>query len=78
MAAYVPPYLPGADGLPIRFVLQSAGSFQQLGAVFDAFLARVRASGLFAYAEKDLKIDQPQTIATVLSRAVTRASSGAT
>ncbi len=61
MAAYVPPYLPGADGLPIGFVLQSAGSFQQLGAVSDAFLARVRASGLFVYAEKDLKIDQPQS-----------------
>ena len=60
MAIYVPPYLPGSEGLPIGFVLQGTGSFQQLNAISDAFLARVRASGLFSYADKDLKIDQPQ------------------
>jgi multidrug efflux pump len=65
LAAYVPPYLPGADGLPIGFVLQSTGSFKQLGAISDAFLARARSSGLFAYAEKDLKIDQPQSTIVV-------------
>jgi multidrug efflux pump len=61
MAIYVPPYLPGSSGLSIGFVLQTTGDFQQLSAVSDSFLARLRASGLFSYADKDLKIDQPQT-----------------
>ncbi len=65
LAIYVPPYLPGSDGLPIQFVLQSTGDFDQLNQVSDTFLARVRASGLFAYADKDLKIDQPQSTIVV-------------
>ena len=64
--AGVPPtYLPGAWGLPIGFVLESSGSFDDLNSVSDDFLARVRASGLFAYAEKDLRIDQPQATIVV-------------
>ncbi len=65
MAIFVQPYLPGSYGLPIQFVLQSPGDFPQLNQVSDAFLARVRASGLFAYADKDLKIDQPQSTIVV-------------
>jgi multidrug efflux pump len=61
MAIYVPPYLPGPDGLAIQFVIQSSGDLQQLSTVSDDFLARMRESGLFSYADKDLKIDQPQT-----------------
>ena len=61
MAIYPQSYLPGAHGLPIGFVLETTGSFEQLDAVSDTFLARVRGSGLFAYADKDLKIDQPQS-----------------
>lgn len=65
MAVYAPPYLPGSQGLPIGFVIQSSGDFQQLDTVSDAFLARVKSSGLFSYAEKDLKIDQPQSTIVV-------------
>lgn len=65
MAVFMPPYLPGARGLPVGFVLEGAGSFNDLNTVSDAFLDRVRASGLFAYAEKDLKIDQPQSTIVV-------------
>ena len=65
MAIYSDPYLPGSYGLPIQFVLQSTADFSQLNQVSDAFLARVRASGLFAYADKDLKIDQPQSTIVV-------------
>lgn len=61
MAVFTPSYLPGAHGLPIQFVLEGSGSFRDLNTVSDGFLDRVRASGLFAYAEKDLKIDQPQS-----------------
>ncbi len=60
MAVYVPPYLPGSYGLPIGLVIEGTGNVAALNTVSDAFLARVRSSGLFAYAEKDLKIDQPQ------------------
>ena len=65
MGIYSNPYLPGANGMPIEFVLQSAGDFPQLNQVSDAFLARVRASGMFAYADKDLKIDQPKSTIVV-------------
>ncbi|WP_419728609.1 efflux RND transporter permease subunit [Lichenicola sp.] len=65
MASYVPPYLPGSDGLPIGFVLQSTGDFEQLDQESTAFLDKVRASGLFSYADKDLKIDQPQATIVV-------------
>ena len=66
MAVYTPPYLPGSSwGLPIGFVLEGTGNVRDLNAVSDAFLARVRASGLFAYADKDLKIDQPQATIVV-------------
>nr|WP_321983590.1 efflux RND transporter permease subunit [uncultured Lichenicoccus sp.] len=60
MAVYVPPYLPGSNGLPIGLVIEGTGNVAALNTVSEAFLGRVRASGLFAYAEKDLKIDQPQ------------------
>ena len=65
MAVFTPPYLPGAHGLPIGFVLEGPGSFDDLNRVSDDFLDRVRASGLFAYADKDLKIDQPQSTIVV-------------
>ncbi len=65
LASFVRPYLPGSYGLPIGFVLQSSGDFRQLDEVSDAFVARARASGLFAYVDKDLKIDQPQATVVV-------------
>jgi len=65
LAVYQPPYLPGAQGMPVGFVLQSAGDFDKLSALSDRFLARVKASGLFAYAESDLNIDQPQSTIVV-------------
>ncbi len=65
MAVFMPPYLPGAHGLPVGFVLEGPGSFADLNRVSDDFLGRVRASGLFAYADKDLKIDQPQSTIVV-------------
>ncbi len=65
IASYVRPYLPGSFGLPIGFVLQSSGDFRQLDQVSDLFVAKARASGLFAYVDKDLKIDQPQSTIVV-------------
>ena len=62
LAVYTLPYLPGGGhGLPIGFVIEGGADAGDLNAVSDEFLDRVRASGKFAYADKDLKIDQPQS-----------------
>jgi multidrug efflux pump len=60
-AVFQPPSLPGAQGLPIQFVIEGSGPIDQLAAVSDRLLVKARQTGLFAYIDKDLKIDQPQT-----------------
>ena len=61
LSAFQLPSLPGAQGLPVQFVLQGTGSLEELSAVSDRMIVSARASGLFAYIDKDLKIDEPQT-----------------
>lgn len=61
IAVFQGPSLPGADGLPVQFVLKGSGSITELAAVADRMLNEARRSGLFAYIDDDLKIDQPQT-----------------
>ena len=60
LAAYQFPSLPGAQGMPIQFVVKGAGSVAELASVSDRMLLAARRSGLFTYIDKDLKIDQPQ------------------
>ncbi len=60
LAAFQPPSLPGAQGLPVQFVIEGSGAVGTLAAVSDRVLADARSGGLFAYIDKDLKIDQPQ------------------
>jgi len=55
------PPLPGSGrGLPVQFVIGTTDSFEQLSIVSQTLLDAARASGLFVYAETDLKIDKPQ------------------
>ena len=62
LALFQPPPLPGSFGqLPIGYVIKTTRPFSELNEVSDSFLGRVRASGLFAYADRDLKIDLPQS-----------------
>ncbi len=61
LAVYQPPSLPGAQGMPIQFVLKGSGPVDALAEVSDRILLGARRSGLFAYIDKDLRIDQPQT-----------------
>ena len=62
LALFQPPPLPGSYGqLPIGYVIKTTRPFSELNEVSDSFLGRVRASGLFAYADRDLKIDLPQS-----------------
>ena len=59
-AAFQPPPLPGARGLPVQFVIETTQDFQRLGEVSNAFMQEVQKSGMFIYLDNDLKIDMPQ------------------
>ncbi len=55
-----PPPLPGAGNFPVDFVVASAAEPQQLVKFADQLVAKAFQSGLFIYADSDLKFDQPQ------------------
>jgi multidrug efflux pump len=52
--------LPGAFGLPVQYVLKTTRSFTELDQVAAQFVQQALASGKFAYADRDLKVDLPQ------------------
>ncbi|MGH9546193.1 MAG: efflux RND transporter permease subunit, partial [Terriglobales bacterium] len=56
-----PPPLPGGGNFPVDFVIASPAEPQQLLAFAKQLVAKAFASGLFIYADSDLKFDQPQT-----------------
>ncbi len=60
VVAFQPPPLPGSNGLPIQFVIGTTQPFGQLNEVAQSFLQDVQKSGLFAFVDTDLKIDNPQ------------------
>ena len=60
VALFQPPSLPGSFGMPISYVLKSTQSFADLDVVSARFLDEARKTGLFAYVDRDLKIDLPQ------------------
>ena len=60
VVAFQPPTLPGSSGLPVQFVLTTTRPFSELNVVADRFLRSAQQSGVFAYVDCDLKIDQPQ------------------
>ena len=60
VVAFPLPSLPGANGLPIEFVVTTPSSYQDLYSTTEKFMTQARKSGLFAYMDSDLKIDQPQ------------------
>lgn len=59
-AVFQPPPLPGSRGFPVQFVLTTTQPFERLNEVTESFLSEVQKSGLFIYADTDLKLDQPQ------------------
>ena len=60
IVAFQLPSLPGANGLPIQFVINSTDSFDRLNPIAQQFLGAALKSGLFIFLNTDLKIDQPQ------------------
>ncbi|HEV2674692.1 MAG TPA: efflux RND transporter permease subunit [Aliidongia sp.] len=61
IVAFQLPSLPGANGLPIQFVINSTDSFDRLNPIAQQFLGAALKSGLFIFLNTDLKIDQPQS-----------------
>jgi multidrug efflux pump len=55
-----PAALPGAGDFPVDFVIASTAEPRQLGEIADALVKKAFASGLFIFADADLKFDQPQ------------------
>src|ERR1700730_995519 len=59
--AFGPPSLPGSTGgPPVQFVIRTIGDYRQLVNVMAEIETAARDSGLFLFANSDLKFDMPQ------------------
>ena len=56
----VPPALPGGGDFPVDFVIASTAEPQRLTEFANQLVGKAFASGLFMFADSDLKFDQPQ------------------
>ena len=56
-----PPPLPGGGNFPVDFVIASSAEPEQLNAFAQQLVQKAMASGMFIFADTDLKFDQPQT-----------------
>jgi multidrug efflux pump len=56
----VPPALPGGGSFPIDLVIASTREPEELQRFADQLVGKAFASGLFMFADHDLKFDQPQ------------------
>src|SRR3954452_4495124 len=56
-----PPPLPGGGNFPVDFVIASAAEPQQVSAMAEQIVKKAMASGIFIFADTDVKFDQPQT-----------------
>ena len=57
----IPPPLPGGGDFPVDLVIASAAEPEQLRDIANQLVAKAFASGLFIFADADMKFDQPQT-----------------
>jgi multidrug efflux pump len=56
----IPPALPGGGDFPVDFVIASTAEPEQLIEFANQLVMKAFASGLFMFADADLKFDQPQ------------------
>ena len=56
----MPPPLPGGGNFPVDLVIASAAEPKQLVDLANTLVQKAFASGMFIYADADLKFDQPQ------------------
>jgi multidrug efflux pump len=61
VAAFQFPALPGSQGLPVQFIINTTEPFENLNEVAQKVLTKARASGKFYFIDGDLKLDKPQT-----------------
>ena len=59
-AIFSPPPLPGGDGFPLQFVLQTSKPVDELFAAAGSLMQEGMKSGKFMFLDTDLKIDLPQ------------------
>jgi len=57
----VPPALPGGGGFPVEFVVASTAEPARVAEFASTLVQKAFASGLFMFADVDVKFDQPQT-----------------
>jgi multidrug efflux pump len=57
----VPPSLPGGGDFPVDFVIASTAEPQRLSEFAKQLVEKAFTSGIFMFADADLKFDQPQT-----------------
>jgi multidrug efflux pump len=57
----IPPALPGGGDYPVDFVIASTAEPERLIEFANQLVMKAFASGLFMFADADLKFDQPQT-----------------
>jgi multidrug efflux pump len=55
-----PPPLPGGSDFPVDFVIASAAEPRELSEIAEKVVQKAMASGMFMYADTDVKFDQPQ------------------
>jgi multidrug efflux pump len=56
-----PSPLPGAGSFPVDFVIQSSAEPLQISELAEKIVQKAMASGMFIFADTDVKFDQPQT-----------------
>lgn len=56
-----PPSLPGGSNFPVDFVIAGAAQPEQLTEFADQIVQKAMKSGMFIFADTDMKFDQPQT-----------------
>ena len=66
LAVFQPSPLPGSFGsLPIAYVIKTTRPFSELDGVSSRFLEAAQKTGLFAFVDRDLKIDLPQATVVI-------------
>src|SRR5256886_1281149 len=56
-----PPPLPGGGSFPVDFVIQASAEPQQMSELAGQIVQKAMASGMFIFADTDVKFDQPPT-----------------
>jgi multidrug efflux pump len=65
VVAFQLPPLPGSQGLPVQFVINTTDSFSRLNDVATPFLQQALASHMFIFLDTDLRIDNPLSVVEI-------------